>query len=257
MTRLMPLTDRELELWNAFLPARGLDARAALVANYQPFVGVTARRLKSHIKFAELDDLLSDGQLGLMTAIDAFRLEWRTKFTSYASPRVRGAMLDGVRQRDLLTKTGRTWQRRIDQAHATATGKLHAPVNASEVAGELGVSDKTLAALHRAFCLTTQSLSGPVMEQSTGKLIDLASLLPDRRAAEPGGDLQRQMLWREIVSLCDHAECRILEMRYHEDRTFESIAAELGLSTAGAWAAHKVVIGKLRRAFRDRADEFV
>ncbi len=257
MTKSNPLTVRELELWKEFLPARGLDARNALALNYQPFVQMVAARLRSRVHPTERDELVNDGQPGLLSAIDGFNLELGKKFTSFARPRVRGAMLDAIRLRSPLSVGGHQWKRRIDQAHADATRRTQAPANASEVAGELGLSDAALAALHRSFCLTTRSLSDPVLEQSTGKVIDLASVLPDPREETAGNRLQRQMLWTEIVQMLDHTQCRILELRYHEDRSFAQIGEALGVAECTAWQAHKTVIAKLRSAFQGRADEFV
>lgn len=255
MTKILPLTVRELELWNAFLPARGLDARHALVENYQPFVQSVAERLKSTVAVREHEELVNDGQRGLLSAIDGFNLSLRKRFTTYARPRVRGAMIDGIRNRDRLTKGGRTWQRRIDEAHAAAVGKMHAPANASDVARELSLSDEALSALHRTCVLVTRSLSDPVGQG--GKVIELADVLPDHREAEPADVLQRQMLWEMIAKHCSLAECQILEMRYREERTFEAIGLALGKSTFAVWQTHNSLIGKLRRLFQGRADEFV
>lgn len=256
MAKSSPLTVRELELWERFLPTRALDARNALAENYQPFVHSVALRLKPRLHAVEHDDLVNDGQAGLLNAIDGFNLSLRRKFVSYARPRVRGAMLDGVRRRDRLTRVGRGWQRRIDSANQVASDRLQAPANATDVASELGMSDAALAAIHRSFCVVTRSLSEPLYETDRGIILDLASLQADRREPSPATRLQQQLLQELLLKHCSEIERRILIARYYQDKTFEAIGVELGMSGPGVWKIHRALMATLRRELAGRADEF-
>lgn len=111
----------EQKLWDAWETGRDLDARNRLVELHMPMVRRMAQNLRSALPPAvilDADDLASHGAMGLIDAIERFDRTRGFKFNTFATWRVRGAMLDGIQEADHLTRNHREQARR---------GKLDAP----------------------------------------------------------------------------------------------------------------------------------
>lgn len=94
-------TRSESELWDAFKNEGDLEARNQLVQHHMKEVFVVLKQLRSTLPILrdELDDVLSDGTLGLITAVDRFRPETGNRFSAYARYLIRGHIFDGMRTR--------------------------------------------------------------------------------------------------------------------------------------------------------------
>lgn len=113
---------QERELWTAYNADRSnVEARNRLADFYYPFVCRMAksqiRRVPSNAMVFE-GDLLTYGMLGLMQAIERFDLARNLKFLTFASSRVRGAMIDGLREMDYVRPKRRTFTKRATECPA-------------------------------------------------------------------------------------------------------------------------------------------
>jgi RNA polymerase sigma factor for flagellar operon FliA len=93
----------------------------------------------------EQDDLISDGVMGLMGAIENFDLDRGLQFQTYAVPRIRGAIIDGLRASDWVPRLVREKMRDINAATATLEHRLQRRPRESELAEELGISERELS----------------------------------------------------------------------------------------------------------------
>lgn len=89
-----------LKLWRQYETEKSPEIRDKLILEYKPIVEMIAKRLAKILYQEELDDLVSDGYLGLINAVDHFDSSKIDKFNSYLSKKVYGAILDGVRHRN-------------------------------------------------------------------------------------------------------------------------------------------------------------
>lgn len=114
-------------------------------AAYLPMVRALARRLARRLPpYIELDDLVSAGVVGLMEAIDRFDPKRNTAFAAYAEFRVRGAMLDELRRRDLMARDARAESKRIEKAVGDLSRNLGRAPQDEEVAAVLDLSVEEL-----------------------------------------------------------------------------------------------------------------
>lgn len=104
------------EIWEKFLKGKTQELRNILLEHYLPIVKYTADRIYTKLPDkVELDDLFSAGIFGLMDAIDAFDQDRGVKFETYCTPRIRGAILDELRNMD--------WVPRLVRARTTSLKK--------------------------------------------------------------------------------------------------------------------------------------
>lgn len=105
------------KLWEEYQKNPSPKLREQLIIEYAQLVRLVAGRLSMYLGHnVEYDDLVSYGIFGLIDAIDKFNLEKNVKFETYASLRIRGAILDQIRKMDWIPRTVRQRQRKIDEA---------------------------------------------------------------------------------------------------------------------------------------------
>jgi len=119
------------------------------VLHYAPLVKYVAGRVRSGLPpSTEMSDLVSDGVIGLMDAIDKFDLNRGLQFQTYAVPRIRGAIIDGLRSSDWVPRSVRENIRAINAALAVLEARHGRVPKDREVAAELGVSVRELREMY-------------------------------------------------------------------------------------------------------------
>ena len=121
--------------------AKGQLDRNALIKQYQPLV----RRLAHHMMAklppsVEVDDLIQVGLIGLADALTRYEASQGVQFETFASQRIRGAMLDELRENDWMSRGSRKSQKDIETAMRKVEHKLGRTPKESEIAAELGLS---------------------------------------------------------------------------------------------------------------------
>jgi RNA polymerase sigma factor for flagellar operon FliA len=131
-------------LWAAYA-AGDANARDVLLHENLSLVHHVARQLARGLATdANLDELVSAGTMGLMSALEAFDTSRGLAFSTFAVPRIRGAILDELRRQDHVPRSVRRKTRSIAAARETLTRTLGRTPDANEVALELGVDAPTL-----------------------------------------------------------------------------------------------------------------
>ena len=110
------------QAWEKWHEERANDARDVLVVHYASLIKFVAGRLSANLpKRVDTGDLIQAGVFGLMGAIERFDPQYGVKFESYAIPRIRGAILDSLRQLDWVPRTVRSRSRDIENDQHTRT----------------------------------------------------------------------------------------------------------------------------------------
>lgn len=136
------------DLWRRYQETRAPEVRNQLVLQYSPLVKYVAGRVRSELP-ANVDsaDLVSEGVIGLMDAIDKFEPARGLQFQTYAVPRIRGAIMDSIRAADWVPRSVRSQVRALDTAGEQLRLRLGRTPTDEEVAAEAGL---TLAELRTA-----------------------------------------------------------------------------------------------------------
>lgn len=157
-------------LWRHYKETGDLAARNRLVVHYAPLVKYVAGRVRAALPASvEQDDLISDGMVGLMDAIDKFDLDRGLQFQTYAVPRVRGAIVDGLRSSDWVPRLVRERMRDVNVATATLEHRLQRRPDESELAEELGISAVELRKrYHQSSYATLSSIDSDHLDDDDG-----------------------------------------------------------------------------------------
>ena len=180
------------ELWQKYLDARDPHLREQLLLNYLPLVKVVAGSMKQKLPQAvQLADLEGSGIRGLIQAVDGFDLDHGVKFESYASNRIRGAILDGLREYDWLPRSLRSKSKSLERAFEVCEVRCGGIPDDEDVAAELGLSlDEYYDRLDEVGSMQIVSLdSEPDRAEGVGSYHDV---IPDKDVKDPLSNIERE-----------------------------------------------------------------
>src|SRR4030067_242134 len=119
----------------------GLNDKDQCLRDYAPLVKRIAHQMMTKLPYSvQIDDIIQAGMMGLLDAASRYDEVHGAQFETYATQRIRGAMLDELRAADWLPRSLRRDMRRIEMAISRMQQKLGRSPNESEIAKELGVS---------------------------------------------------------------------------------------------------------------------
>jgi len=210
--------------------ARSED-RDRLILENLPQVRLIARRI--HEKLPEsvsLEDLISTGIVGLITAIDHFDPAQNVKLKTYAEYKIRGAILDSLRELDWAPRQKRKKAKQIEQAIAVAEQKLHRSPTEDEIARELGISLEE----YHVWLVEVRGVNIGSLEFAGGDddSRDLLQFISDKEEDWPSQLVERAELERLLASAIEKmpaVERTVLSLYYHEELTLREIASVLDL----------------------------
>ena len=233
--------------------AKGTLNRDDQLRKYSPLV----RRLAHHMiaklpPSVEVDDLIQVGMIGLTEAIARFEPSQGVQFETFASQRIRGAMLDELREGDWMSRGSRKSQKDIEQAVHRLQQKLHRAPMESEIAAELGMS----LADYQHMLAKVRGTQLVYLEDISGRDDDDEGFL-DRHMgddeADPSSLLQDQrmrMALVEAIKNLPEREQHIMSMYYEHDMNLKEIAAVLGVTESRICQLHSQSIARLRAKMR-------
>ena len=226
------------------------DSTPINLEDHMAMVRSVARRMHRTLpRHIDLDDLISAGYLGLVDAAQKFEQSRQTQFRSYAEFRVRGAILDSLRELDWGTRSLRRKVRDIEQARQTlATTLGHAPEDV-DLAFELGISLAELRdTLSEARSLETESLQAE-REDEDGQ--DLLATIIDPNAKNALSLCLENEFKQSLIDAIDslpERERLVVTLSYYEELTMKEIGDMLGLTVSRVSQIRTAAVARLRTA---------
>lgn len=232
---------------------KGQLDRSALVRQYQPLVRRLAHYMMAKLPpSVEVDDLIQVGLIGLADALSRYEASQGVQFETFATQRIRGAMLDELRGNDWMSRGSRKSQKEIETSMRRLEHRLGRSPIESEIAAEMGLSLPEY-----------QSLLGKVRGTQLVYLEDMArnsddddSYL-DRHVADSDADplnMLRDHRMREALVVAikglPEREQYIMSMYYEQDMNLKEIAAVLDVTESRICQLHSQSIARLRAKMR-------
>lgn len=218
------------------------------VIEYAQLVRLVAGRLSMYLGHnVEYDDLVSYGIFGLIDAIDKFNLEKNVKFETYASLRIRGAILDQIRKMDWIPRTVRQRQRKIDEAIKNIELRTGKTANDADLAKELSISEDELCSWQSQLKVTNVVSLDEFDESGPEPVMDAAH---NSHYAQPEEIVTQEELKTMLVKSLDNLtekERRVIELYYYEDLTLKEISNILEVSESRVSQLHTKGLIKMRK----------
>lgn len=217
------------QLWSDYRESRDEEIRNRLVLQYSPLVKFVAGRVRSGLPSSiDQSDLISDGVFGLIDAIERFEPERGLQFQTFAVPRIRGAIIDGLRSMDWVPRSVRSKVRDVTAAQSALEARLGRAADDTEVAEEAGMSLRELRDLYSKVSFTS-----------------VASFDDFGLTDDPAGGAHkatededtRRMLRAAIAGLRERDQI-VLALYYFEGLTLAEIGSVLGVTESRVSQLH-------------------
>ena len=219
-------------LWQNYSKTHSSEYRDQLILEYAQLVKLVAGRLSMYLGYnVEYDDLVGYGIFGLIDAIDKFDYGKNVKFETYASLRIRGAILDQIRKMDWIPRSLRQKQKKIDAAMSKIEAETGKAATDEEIAAELGISLDELNNWQGQAKMTNLVSLDEFTEEGT----ETAKMeaVGNARFEHPEEAVEKEELKKMIVEALDtltEKEREVVVLYYYEEMTRKEISMVLEVS---------------------------
>ncbi len=223
--------------------------RERILVEQLPHVRYIARRIHERLpRHVPFEDLVHAGVLGLIDALGKFDQSKHVQFSSYAKFRIRGAILDSLRELDWSPRELRRKGRQVEEAHNQLSIRLGRTPTENDLARELRMPLEELQTLLSE--LNTLEIGSLRVESpQSGKEEDLAVAIPTKPEDTPFFQCLRsemkQLLAQAIAELPEK-EQRVLSLYYFEELTMKEVGAVLGIGESRVSQIHSLAMVRLR-----------
>ena len=235
------------KLWDEYMKTRSADLREKIIVEYAPLVKLVAGRLSMYLGYnVEYDDLVGYGVFGLIDAIDKFDAMKEVKFETYASLRIRGAILDQIRKMDWIPRTVRQKQKKIDAAIKEVESRTGHAATDEEIAENLGISEDEYLDWQGQMKVTNVVSLNEFMEQGAeiphGHEHSEDFDTPEEVLEK--GELKKMLL--EALELLTEKEKKVILLYYYEELTLKEISNVLEVSESRISQLHTRALQKMK-----------
>ncbi len=234
-------------LWEDYSRLKTPDIREKIILEYAPLVKVVAGRLSMYLGYSvEYDDMVSYGVFGLIDAIDKFDMTKEVKFETYASLRIRGAILDQIRKMDWIPRTIRQRQKQIDAAMKEIEQSTGREASDEEIAAKLGISEDEF--------MDWQSQMKINNIVSLNEYVEQGSDIPSDKNTTGGFDSPESVVEKselkevlaETLELLTEKEKKVILLYYYEELTLKEISRILEVSESRISQLHTKALQKMK-----------
>lgn len=241
----MGIIDNKERLWIEYTHAKSSVIREQIIIEYVPLVKIVAGRLSIYLgSNVEYDDLVGYGIFGLIDAIDKFDYGKGNKFETYASLRIRGAILDQIRKMDWIPRSVRQKQKSIDAAIKKLELEKGANYTDDDIARELGISEDEYMNWISQTNLTNVASLEDFIEQ--GNEVKNSSnpaymrIQPERVVEEK--ELKESLM--EAMESLTEKERLVVVLYYYEEMTLKEISKTMEVSESRVSQLHSKALKK-------------
>jgi RNA polymerase sigma factor for flagellar operon FliA len=245
----MQAMPEDLEMVLQFHATRDPALRSKLILRYVPLVHYVLGRLGIFSSTTpDYEDAVSQGLLGLIDAVDRFEPTHGAQFSTYATLRIRGSVLDHLRSMDWLSRTARRKTRAVQDAANQLWQQLGREPSEDELAASVGID---AAALQQA--LTDASLTFVSLDQDSdtgdGEEASLHETLNDENQPDPASLFDNREMEERLVQAIkslSEREQLVLSLYYYDELTLREIGEVLQVSESRACQLHARAMMNLR-----------
>lgn len=237
------------KLWEEYTRTKTPELRENIILEYAPLVKVVAGRLSMYLGYnVEYEDLVSYGIFGLIDAIDKFDLLKDVKFETYASLRIRGAILDQIRKMDWIPRTIRQKQKKIDAVIKEIETTYGRNATDEEIAKGLGITEEEYLEWQSQMKVTNIVSLNEFLEQGSevpNEAVKTKSAQFDS-PEEALAKVELKQMLIESLEILTEKERRVIELYYYEELTLKEISSILEVSESRISQLHTRALQKMK-----------
>jgi len=236
--------------WSSYRRRATDAARNRLVEAYQPMLSDIVRRFAARLpRSVDRGDLDTAANFGLISAIQGFDHDRGVRFEVYAELRVRGALLDELRNQDWLS---RPWRARFEQ-HKRVCERLRTELDRDPVDDEVARAMEMPLGLYRQVFgvgMPGAPIGAMPPQRSSGEdPLPGLDIVPDTHSDAPGEKLSRDEILRLVAQKLTVQEYRIVYLKYWEELSMREIGELMRLSESRVCKIHMRLLERLKDRF--------
>ncbi|MDW7675585.1 MAG: FliA/WhiG family RNA polymerase sigma factor [Bacillota bacterium] len=238
------------ELWQRYKFEDCAKAQEEIITHYLPFVNQIVNRLRISLPSnITKEELISFGIYGLFDAMVKFDLSRGYKFETYAFPRIRGAILDGLRSMDYLPASLRQKEKKLVSEIGQLEQTLCRTATDQEIADKLGISCEELSGLLDMLNFTTIISLDQMMTNDGEETASIMESVSDDASKQPESIFDKvevQNLLIESINKLPEKEKLVVALHYYEGMNLKEISKIMDLSESRISQLHTKAIFRLR-----------
>lgn len=234
-------------LWKEYMSTKNSEIRDKIILEYAPLVKIVAGRLSIYLGYnVEYDDLVGYGIFGLIDAIDKFDYDKGVKFETYASLRIRGAILDQIRKMDWIPRSLRQKQKKMEAAISKIETQYGRPAKDEEIASELGIETEELVNWQGQAKITNIISLDEFVEAAGEKEVNVikSNSYEQPESIALKNEIKQQLM-DSLETLTDK-ERKVILLYYYEELTLKEISRILEVSESRVSQLHTKALQKMK-----------
>lgn len=240
--------DKIMQQWRYYKANRSIEARNEIVLQYTGLVRKIVLRFKgSYSNFGQLDDMVNQGIISLIDAVEKFDPDMGNKFETFASLKIKGAIIDFMRKQDWVPRNQRNLSKELDEVYSELYAERGQEPTKLEISERMGVSlphlDKILQQRHNSIILSYEEAINEKMMIASPLIVNET----DRETPETGllYDELKEKLMGAIDQL-NEKERLVVSLYYYESLKLKEIAEVLSITESRVSQIHSAAIIKMK-----------
>ena len=238
----------KVKLWEQYTKTKTPELREKIIIEYSPLVKLVAGRLSMYLGYnVEYEDLVGYGTFGLIDAIDKYDFNKNVKFETYASLRIRGAILDQIRKMDWIPRSVRQKQKKIDAAMTKLESENGHSATDEELAAELEITVDELDNWNGQAKVTNIVSLEDFVEQGSEIRMDATH---NSHFEQPEAVIEKAELTKVIgkaLKELTEKERSVILFYYYEDLSLKEISKVLEVSESRISQLHTKALQKMKK----------
>lgn len=248
MEAVLTSEDKYTAQWKAYKESGSVEARNDIVLAYIELVKRIVLRFKgSYNNYGQVDDMINQGMIALIDAVEKFDPELGNKFETFASLKIKGAVIDFMRKQDWIPRNQRSLVKELNAVYDTLYAELGREPSKEEIAARMGVDtdqlEKILQKRQSAMILSYE-------EAINEKMMTAFPLLTEQKELDaPEAEMLRAELKQQLtdaVGGLGEKERLVISLYYYENLKLREIAEVMQITESRVSQIHSAAILKLR-----------
>ncbi|WP_329494455.1 sigma-70 family RNA polymerase sigma factor [Caproiciproducens sp. CPB-2] len=242
-----------MELWTRYRQTRNTDLRNMLVVQYSYIVKCIALKTVGRYQyFNYMDDIVNEGLIALLDAVEKFDFEKKVKFETYASIKVRGAMIDYIRKQDCFPRRLKRIAKNISEAENMLNHRLGRNPTDQEIADYLQISLPDYEKMQAETCvLNMLSFEEMIYEKGVENIQVSQSGDSIHGPEQVVAEKELQAVLAKDIELLNEKEQVVISLYYKEQLKIKEISSVMGISDSRVSQIHSSALRKLKKSLAE------
>ena len=234
------------KVWSNYIKYRDADSKEKLIINYSHIIRYIAGRMGIQSgNLVDIDDLTSYGIFGLIDAIEKFIPDKGVKFETYASLRIRGAIIDGLRSLDWVPRVLRQKSKNIENVFEELSVQLGREPDNKEIANKIGIDESQVEdEIKRSSVISLISFD-EYLDQNHESSFQNSNSNEELPESEYDKKELKELLIKTLDGLSEK-ERMVVSLYYFEELTLKEISKALNLTESRISQIHTKALLKLK-----------